>query len=378
VRHCLVEDANEVVKGWTFNSGPTWIESNHMTVTHNADEGKCISEWSGVGPFVVQNNYLAGSSIPFLMGGALGIVQGETSPRGVFRCNEVEFPLSWAMDYGFKNAWELKHGEGWVVEGNVFKNYRIFSQNKALVLNNVIDTSGKMNKTTVRYNKWVDCESWWGYGYVEKPDSHSILFHDNLFTGGCNPYDGTDDATDLMNLKQNIPGVIMHHNTVVGRFDGEWKTPTGFMQFPLGVAGTGHLTFRDNIVIMGWRPSMGFMMIHEGTAYNQAALNSAYGAGNWVFSNNALAREDSISHAMPDGNDYYTGGTRLDDMLAKLNADYSVKASQTGTDWNTYSSTGGRIGADIALVNEWTDGVEAGEPTALRRGLHLGVPGVGA
>lgn len=122
---------------------------------------------------------------------------------------------------------------------------------------------------------------------------------------------------------------------------------------------------------MGWKAGDGLMLGLDSGGANKAALDYSYGAGTYTWTNNAICREDTIFHAMPTTNDYYTGGTRVADMLAKLESNYAVKAVQSGTDWNTYGSDGGRIGCNIPLLEQWIDGVEAGEPTALKRGMHL-------
>ena len=83
-------------RGIALNSGKTAILNSHVSdIKAVGSETQAVAGWNGPGPYTIENNYLEGAGINFLLGGAdPGIPK--LVPTGVtFRRNHLAKPVSW-------------------------------------------------------------------------------------------------------------------------------------------------------------------------------------------------------------------------------------------------------------------------------------------
>jgi hypothetical protein len=104
-----------------LNSAATAIVDSYISECHARDfDSQAIGGWNGPGPFLIQNNYLAGAAETILFGGAEASVPGVVPSDITIRGNHFHKPLSWKGTWMVKNILELKAGRRVLVERNVF------------------------------------------------------------------------------------------------------------------------------------------------------------------------------------------------------------------------------------------------------------------
>jgi hypothetical protein len=128
-----------------------------------------IRSWNGLGPFLVRNNYIEGSSMCILTGGAAPTVTGWLPNDWTIQQNYCFKPLSWMVGdpsyagtrWQVKNHFEVKLGKRFLVEGNVFENVWTDAQTGEVFLlrQNACDGAclwAEATDITVRYNKTIN------------------------------------------------------------------------------------------------------------------------------------------------------------------------------------------------------------------------------
>lgn len=109
VSRCLLLEGKAVT---VINS---WLDECHG----KGYDSQAIASWSGMGPFLIENNYLAGAGENVLFGGAQP--RFRTVPSDItFRRNHVQTPPSWKTTWTKKNVFETKAVRRLLVEANVF------------------------------------------------------------------------------------------------------------------------------------------------------------------------------------------------------------------------------------------------------------------
>ena len=108
----------------------TVINSRVYEIHFRGIESHAIIEWNGPGPFRLVNNYIEGSGINTMFGGAPPSIPGLVASDIEVRNNRFFKPMSWYINdpsyagfhWSVKNLFELKNARRVVVEGNVFEN----------------------------------------------------------------------------------------------------------------------------------------------------------------------------------------------------------------------------------------------------------------
>lgn len=101
------------------------IDSWISDIKHNYSEANAIASWGAAGPLRIEDNYIEGSSINILIGGADPLVPNLTPSDITIVKNTITKPLRWKnLEFAFlsvKNLLELKHAQRVLVEGNTFE-----------------------------------------------------------------------------------------------------------------------------------------------------------------------------------------------------------------------------------------------------------------
>lgn len=112
-----------------MNTASAAIVDSYLDDCHTSgSDSQAIVAYNGTGPFLIENNYLAGAGENVMFGGSDPSIQGLIPSDIVFRRNHVHKPASWKGVWTSKNLLELKNAQRILIEGNVFENNWIDGQ----------------------------------------------------------------------------------------------------------------------------------------------------------------------------------------------------------------------------------------------------------
>ncbi len=116
--------------GWThrplrrcmaLNSAATTIANSWLDDCHEkGSDSQAIGSWSGRGPYLIENNHLAGAGENVMFGGADPKFPGVHPSDVTLRRNYVVTPLAWKGRWTKKNLLETKNVQRLLAEENVF------------------------------------------------------------------------------------------------------------------------------------------------------------------------------------------------------------------------------------------------------------------
>jgi len=120
-----------VRRGVSLQSGSTAVIDSDISEIHEIGaDNQAICGWNGPGPYKIVNNYLEAAGENFMLGGADPAIPNLLPADVEFRLNHLRKPMSWRVgdpsyagfEWAVKNLFEIKHGQRWLIEGNVFEN----------------------------------------------------------------------------------------------------------------------------------------------------------------------------------------------------------------------------------------------------------------
>ena len=202
----------------------SWISDCHA----RSNDSQVIAGWNGPGPYLIENNFLAGSTENIMFGGADPRIAGLSPSDITIRRNHVWKDPAWKGVWLVKNLFELKNARRVLVEGNVFENNWADGQSgMAIVIKSSQDGCGTCTwegttDVTLRYNivrnsprglnlQAVDCD---GQACVDVHVQRVRAEH-NLFEN-IGTFNGTGDNGWLTLLTHDLQDVGIVHNTFVG------------------------------------------------------------------------------------------------------------------------------------------------------------------
>ncbi|MGH9849754.1 MAG: hypothetical protein ACREBD_07825, partial [Blastocatellia bacterium] len=125
-------------RGIALNSASSAVIDSHISDCHEIGaDSQAIMGWNGPGPYKIVNNYLEGSGENILFGGEDPNVTNLIPSDIEIRRNYCFKPLSWregdptygGRHWSVKNLFELKNAQRVLIDGNVFENNWVDSQN---------------------------------------------------------------------------------------------------------------------------------------------------------------------------------------------------------------------------------------------------------
>jgi hypothetical protein len=112
-----------------MNTASSAVVDSYLDDCHTSgSDSQAIVAFNGTGPYLIENNYLAGAGENVMFGGSDPTIQGLVPSDIVFRRNHVHKPASWKGVWTSKNLLELKNAQRILIEGNVFENNWIDGQ----------------------------------------------------------------------------------------------------------------------------------------------------------------------------------------------------------------------------------------------------------
>ena len=132
----------------------SWVSDCHEV----GADSQAICCWNGPGPFEISNNYLEAAGENVMFGGADAHIAGLIPSDVEFKNNYCRKPMSWRLGdstykgahWGIKNLFELKNGQRFVIEGNVFENNWLDAQTGYAILFKSVDQEGHAPWTVTR------------------------------------------------------------------------------------------------------------------------------------------------------------------------------------------------------------------------------------
>jgi hypothetical protein len=302
VAHDLILDRVYIHAGRTvsvhrcvaLNSARTAIVDSWLSECHGAGmESQAIAGWNGPGPFRIENNYLEGSGMGLMFGGATPAIVGLHPADITIRRNHFTRPLSWQGQWSVKNLFELKHAVRVLVEGNVFENNWADAQDGfALVWKSSADLTGAewtvTSDVTFRYN--IVRNSPGGLNLAAAPDgpaqpAQRILVEQNRFENIGSPVSGR-----MFQLLGALSDVQFTHNTAILASGGQMLV--SFDGSPMHNFG-----FQDNVATLGLYGIRG-----SGTGSGTSALDT-FVPGSYSVTGNVLIG-GALASQYPAGNDF--------------------------------------------------------------------------
>jgi hypothetical protein len=134
----VIVDAGET--GWTsrcvaLNGGASAVVRSQLRNCHGKGfDTQGVGGWGGTGPYLIHDNRIDGAGQNIMFGGGDPRIAGVTPSDITVTANHLYKPLGWAGRWTVKAAWELKHAQRVLVEGNVIEHHWIDAQTGVAVL----------------------------------------------------------------------------------------------------------------------------------------------------------------------------------------------------------------------------------------------------
>ncbi|HYW49611.1 MAG TPA: Ig-like domain-containing protein [Gemmatimonadaceae bacterium] len=232
----IVLDRVMISAGDNQTSRCVGFNGNALAVVHSwlADchakgrDAQGIGGWSGVGPFLIEDNHIEGSGQNIMFGGSdpkvVNVVPSDITIRG----NHLFKPLTWgAGRWTVKAAFELKNARRVLFEGNVIENHWIDAQVGYAVLFQAVNQDGSapwsgLKDITVQHNIIKNSTS--GFNLLSRLTFNGtsvneptvrVLLRNNLFVNvGRDPISG--QAGRYVQMASDHEDVTLVQNTFYG------------------------------------------------------------------------------------------------------------------------------------------------------------------
>ncbi len=212
-----------------FNGNALAVVNSWLADCHaKGRDAQAIGGWTGLGPFLIENNHLEGSGQNIMFGGADPAIANVTPSDITIRGNHLYKPLSWgAGRWTVKAAFELKHARRVLFEGNVIENHWADAQVGFAILFQTVNQDGgapwsRIQDVTVRNNIVKNSTS--GFNLLSRmringvlPDEpmKRVLMRNNLFLNvGRDPISGAGGR--MLQLMSDHEDVTIMQNTWFG------------------------------------------------------------------------------------------------------------------------------------------------------------------
>ena len=202
----------------------SWLAECHA----KGRDAQGVESWTGLGPFLIENNHIEGSGQNIMFGGADPSIVNVTPSDITIRGNHLYKPLSWGGGrWTVKAAFELKHARRVLFEGNVIENHWADAQVGFAILFQTVSQDNhapwsKVHDVTVRNNIIKNSTS--GLNILSRfnnagvlPDEpmKRILVRNNLFLHvGKDPVSGAGGR--MLQLMSDHEDVTVIQNTFFG------------------------------------------------------------------------------------------------------------------------------------------------------------------
>jgi len=399
IDRCYVHATATVEKGIGLYLNGTHIaliDSNVTDFRLLGYESKALLIVHGAGPYKIVNNELEGAGMPVLIGGAYPVLDANNNSvlngRLLIRPTDLTIQdnylhpnRAWAnRGYGLKNIFEIKHGERFLIEHNVFEYSVVDGQSgQAIVFKSASDgldscPSCWSADVTFRYNRVTDVCGTFTFVSANTADFPPPRYHihDNLITekGGNTLNNCAGVRADFQLSGQlGTRDLIADHNT----FANPRSAAGSFLYIDCSDTSLGpssgqpdRITVTNNISVSN-APTVAFSppggLLGTGLAAILGCLAS--GSASIAMTNNAVGGIDTPWPVPPSGGCVSWIGTnsscpmgvdsqdpQIPNLYVNAPLDYSLKrcapvSFAPGTECYVGAGTDGRdLGADMTLL----------------------------
>ena len=344
------ENAN-VRRGVALNSIRSAVVDSYIDEIHEQGaDAQAIGGWTGPGPYLIENNFLAAATENIMFGGSPPGIANLVPEDIVIRHNHLFKPLRWKAgdpsfdgnDWSIKNSFELKNARRVLVEGNVFENNWTDSQVGFAILMTVRGEDGQapwsaVQDVTFRYNIIKNSDQGLNVSAYDdtgaSQQTSRILIAQNYWdqVGGRlfqilnSPHGGTD----RVNIQHNTSNLAGNQFLNMGDTRNQPNT---------------NLVVRDNL-----GPAGEYGVFGGGVGSGTAALN-AY--AEWTFEGNVLAGANAAAY--PAKNIYPASFPQGIGFVDPASGDFRLSPSSP---YKNRATDGGDPGVDFDTL--WTSTARA-------------------
>jgi hypothetical protein len=335
---------------FAVNGGAAAIVDSYVSECHIVGfDSQAIGGWRGTGPYKIVNNHLEGAGENLMFGGGGSSPSWDVAADVEIRGNYIYKPLSWNRNHptyagrrwSVKNLFEIKDGQRWLIEGNIFENNWADAQNGFAILFQAVDgPNAKISDITFRYNivryspAGINCcgrhDNTGTRGLPSEP-LQRIAFEHNVFADIGVDVGVLGSNGRAVQLSGDHKGTMVRHNTFFG--------PRGAMLLAGGGAERTMVT--DNIFERGRYGVLG-----DKSSEGQVALRR-YITG-VTFVGNVIWGNASVAARYPAGN-YFPGS--LGEVGFASSADFELRPTSR---YNGAASDGSAPGPDFVLLRAAT------------------------
>jgi hypothetical protein len=328
----------------------SWISDCHA----KGFDSQAIEGWNGPGPYLIENNFLAGAGENVMFGGADPGIENLIPADITIRRNHFYKDPAWKGVWTVKNLFELKSAQRVLVEGNVFENCWADAQaGMAIVIKSSTgNQAGQANwqgttDVTFRYNLVKNSPRGFNVQAADGPtDLHvaRVRAENNLFENiGHSNGTGTDGW--LMLLTHDLRDVSIRHNTFVHNVPNFGIA----LVMDYGEGRAKHLTITDNV----FTSPAGYAVFYSGTKVGIESLRAMAG-DSWKFEHNVVAGVEAQFAPWHPPQNWYPPTVAGIGFVDPVVSDYRLSAKSP---FKAHSRDGSDPGVDMARMRKETAGV---------------------
>lgn len=203
------------------------VDSFCDVIGGNGIEAQCVESYNGIGPFLIQNNFLGASTENIMFGGADPAITNLIPSDITIVGNLIQKDAAWRGNgWVFKNIVELKNAQRVLLDGNVISTTWFNGQQEAVIIRSVNQSGGcnwcAVRHVTVTHNLIEHAPEGIVLAALQGPNvalpTNNVLIRNNVFTDisdanwsgnsstGFVFQFGADDPPDMFNI-------AIDHNT---------------------------------------------------------------------------------------------------------------------------------------------------------------------
>lgn len=349
------QTTSNLIRCVVLNSGRSSLVNSYIDQCHaRGFDSQAVEGWNGPGPFLIQNNFLAGAGENVMFGGADPGIYGLSPSDITIRGNHIAKDPAWKGVWTVKNLFELKNARRVLVENNIFENNWADAQaGMAIVIKSSQDACGTCTwegttDLTFRYNRvrnsprgvalqGVDCS---GQACV---DVHvqRVRIENNLFEN-IGSFNGTGQDGWLFIMSQDLKDISIAHNTFLHNVSGFGLTMMGDVAY--GAA--RNISFRDNV----FTNPIGYGLMYSGTQVGVKSME-ALASSSWEFNRNVMIGVSPEFVSLHPAASFYPTTVADVGFTAYGSGDYRLTASSP---YKGKATDGTDPGADYAGLSQRT------------------------
>jgi len=351
-------EATNLVRCIALNSARSAVVNSWISDCHaKGFDSQAIEGWNGPGPFLIENNFLAGAGENVMFGGADPAIKGLSPSDITIRRNHFFKDPRWKGRWTVKNLFELKNARRVLIENNIFENNWADAQSgMAIVIKSSQDACGTCTwqgttDVTFRYNMVKNSPRGFNLQAVDCSGQKCVDVHvrrvraeNNLFYN-IGTFNGTGSDGFLVLLTHDLRDVAIRHNTFVGNL------PTRGIPLVMdyGNGQARNLTITDNVFTSG----IGYAVFYSGTKVGSESLRAMAG-DSWTFARNVIGGVTPQSaRTHPPGN-WYAPTVAHIGFVDPEGGDFRLSAK---SEFKQHGQGGTDPGADLNGLKKRLEGV---------------------